>query len=81
MQAISCDKQYKMGMTQQIANMVSEEGIFRPIRGVTAMMAGAGPAHAMYFGCLETGKTFAMRANIPLHIGDGKYTWSIFTPK
>ncbi len=72
MQALSCDKQSKMGMTRQMMTMISEEGLFRPIRGVTAMMAGAGPAHAMYFGCLETGKNMASRANIPLHIGDGE---------
>lgn len=30
----------------------------RPIRGVTAVVAGAGPAHAFYFGTYEYTKEF-----------------------
>lgn len=30
-----------------------QEGIFRPFRGISAMVIGAGPAHAMYFSCYE----------------------------
>lgn len=37
-------------------NMIKNEGIFRPIRGVTAVVAGAGPAHALYFGSYEMSK-------------------------
>lgn len=33
--------------------MVRQEGIFRPIRGISAMVVGAGPAHALYFSCYE----------------------------
>ena len=53
--------------------MVKEEGLFRPLRGVNAMIAGAGPAHAMYFGCLETGKNFSAKFNLTAEIGDGKF--------
>lgn len=70
MQSLACDRQ-QMGITKQLVTMVKEEGMFRPIRGVSAMMAGAGPAHAMYFGVLETGKHMATRSNVPLHFGDG----------
>ena len=50
----------------------------RPIRGVNAMAAGAGPAHAMYFTCLEYGKTAAERTTfIPPSVADGK---TIFFP-
>ena len=52
--------------------MVKEEGLFRPLRGVNAMIAGAGPAHAMYFGCLETGKNFSAKFNLNAEVGDGK---------
>ena len=45
----------------------------RPIRGVNAMAAGAGPAHAMYFTCLEYGKTAAEKTTfIPPSVADGK---------
>lgn len=33
--------------------MIRYEGVSRPIRGVTVMIAGAGPAHALYFSCYE----------------------------
>ena len=60
-----------------LVTMVKEEGMMRPLRGVNAMVAGAGPAHAMYFGCLETGKTFASRFQIDPRIGDGKFFFQI----
>ena len=34
-------------------NMIREEGALRPLRGMGAMVAGAGPAHALYFGSYE----------------------------
>lgn len=42
-------------------NMIRKEGLFRPIRGVTAVVAGAGPAHAFYFGTYEFTKEFLTR--------------------
>ena len=33
--------------------MIREEGALRPLRGMGAMVAGAGPAHALYFGSYE----------------------------
>ena len=37
------------------------------------MAAGAGPAHAMYFTCLEYGKTMSEQTTfIPPSVGDGK---------
>ncbi|XP_034937103.1 mitoferrin-2 isoform X2 [Chelonus insularis] len=33
--------------------MIRDEGVFRPIRGMGAMVVGAGPAHALYFSCYE----------------------------
>ena len=43
-------------MRQMMRSMVQEEGMIRPWRGMSAMAFGAGPAHAMYFSCLEIGK-------------------------
>lgn len=45
-------------ITTTLSNMVKKEGIFRPIRGVSAVIAGAGPAHAFYFGSYEFTKEF-----------------------
>jgi solute carrier family 25 iron transporter 28/37 len=33
--------------------MVRYEGLLRPVRGVQAVIWGAGPAHALYFSCYE----------------------------
>ncbi|XP_053676952.1 mitoferrin [Anopheles nili] len=37
-------------------DMVRNEGLLRPFRGVMAVVAGAGPAHALYFGAYECSK-------------------------
>jgi len=55
MQALACDKP-KFQSTSIVRNLLfimKDEGAFRPIQGVQAMAAGAGPAHAMYFACYE----------------------------
>ncbi|KAM7290388.1 putative carrier protein MRS3/4 [Ixodes scapularis] len=33
--------------------MVRHEGVMRPVRGMSAVVIGAGPAHALYFSCYE----------------------------
>lgn len=38
---------------EALYKMVRHEGVFRPIRGVSAVICGAGPAHALYFSCYE----------------------------
>ena len=53
--------------------MTKEEGRFRAFKGGSAMAMGAGPAHAMYFGCLEMGSTwFAPIYKFSPDIGNGK---------
>lgn len=37
-------------------NMIKNEGLLRPIRGLPAVVAGAGPAHALYFASYEFAK-------------------------
>ncbi|ETN62633.1 mitochondrial RNA splicing protein [Anopheles darlingi] len=39
-----------------LRDMVRTEGALRPFRGVMAVVAGAGPAHALYFGAYECSK-------------------------
>jgi len=36
-----------------LTQMVRTEGVLRPVRGMSAVMIGAGPAHALYFSCYE----------------------------
>ncbi|KAL7731156.1 hypothetical protein ACLKA6_014350 [Drosophila palustris] len=37
-------------------NMITREGLMRPIRGASAVILGAGPAHSLYFGVYEMTK-------------------------
>jgi len=55
MQALACDKPkfQSSSIVKNLLFIVKDEGVFRPIQGVQAMAAGAGPAHAMYFACYE----------------------------
>uniref|UniRef100_A0A182P9N1 Mitoferrin n=1 Tax=Anopheles epiroticus TaxID=199890 RepID=A0A182P9N1_9DIPT len=39
-----------------LRDMIRNEGLMRPFRGVLAVVAGAGPAHALYFGAYECSK-------------------------
>ena len=62
-------------MRQMMRTMIREEGILRPWRGMYAMAVGAGPAHAMYFSCLEIGKDRAEKLGLSNTLGlavDGK---------
>jgi len=36
-----------------LVRMMQTEGFFRPVRGMSAVVLGAGPAHALYFSCYE----------------------------
>ncbi|XP_059621024.1 mitoferrin isoform X1 [Phlebotomus argentipes] len=44
-----------------MTTMIQKEGIFRPVRGMGAVVAGAGPAHAFYFASYEYCKTSLSR--------------------
>jgi len=43
-------------ITTTLGDMIKKEGIMRPIRGMGAVVAGAGPAHAFYFAIYEHSK-------------------------
>ena len=73
MQSVMCEKQHRDGIFRMLKTMIKEEGYFRPLRGFPAMVWGAGPAHAMYFGCLEWGKIWWKPLyNISEDLGNGK---------
>uniref|UniRef100_UPI00398EB9B5 mitoferrin-1-like n=1 Tax=Pristiophorus japonicus TaxID=55135 RepID=UPI00398EB9B5 len=44
--------QYK-NVFDGLQKIVHNEGFWRPLRGLNAMVIGAGPAHALYFACYE----------------------------
>ena len=56
-------------MRQMMRSMIQEEGMIRPWRGMSAMAFGAGPAHAMYFSCLEIGKERAQMLGVTNKLG------------
>jgi len=41
------------GVGEALFRMVKYEGVLRPVRGMSAVVFGAGPAHALYFSCYE----------------------------
>jgi solute carrier family 25 iron transporter 28/37 len=52
MQSLAPTPVYR-GVMNTLTEMVRTEGVFRPVRGMSAVMIGAGPAHALYFACYE----------------------------
>ncbi|XP_063606921.1 mitoferrin-1-like [Penaeus indicus] len=51
-----------------LVKMVSSEGIMRPLGGVSAVVIGAGPAHALYFSAYEKIKsTFPSNNSLQIH--------------
>ena len=41
------------GIIDAFVKIVKNEGVFRPVRGMSVVAFGAGPAHALYFSCYE----------------------------
>jgi len=69
MQSLSSTTSYRIGEVLQ--RMVSQEGILRPVRGVGAVVLGAGPAHALYFSCYEYLKENMTHHGLNNHIAYG----------
>lgn len=44
---------YYRGIGEVLSQMVMKEGFLRPMRGISAVVLGAGPAHALYFSSYE----------------------------
>uniref|UniRef100_A0A336MCP7 CSON013171 protein n=1 Tax=Culicoides sonorensis TaxID=179676 RepID=A0A336MCP7_CULSO len=47
-----------------LGDMIKKEGIMRPIRGMGAVVLGAGPAHALYFGTYEHTKELLAKVTV-----------------
>nr|XP_012141471.1 PREDICTED: mitoferrin-1 isoform X2 [Megachile rotundata] len=58
------------GIRTVLSSMIRQEGVLRPVRGMSAMVVGAGPAHALYFSCYEfiKNKLVSSRAHSELNV-------------
>ena len=54
-----------------LARIVRYEGIRNTLRGLNAVVAGAGPAHAMYFACYEKVKKTLSHSGSGNHLVHG----------
>uniref|UniRef100_A0A1B6E6V8 Mitoferrin n=1 Tax=Clastoptera arizonana TaxID=38151 RepID=A0A1B6E6V8_9HEMI len=70
MQSLSGTASYR-GIGEVFYKMVAQEGILRPVRGMGAVVCGAGPAHALYFSCYEYLKDSLQLSGINSHIAIG----------
>ncbi|XP_063227568.1 mitoferrin-1 [Bacillus rossius redtenbacheri] len=59
------------GVGETLVRMVKNEGVLRPVRGMSAVVVGAGPAHALYFSCYEYLKETFTRATGFNHLAYG----------
>lgn len=65
---------------EALNRMVTQEGIFRPVRGMSVVVVGAGPAHALYFSCYEKLKT-KFTSEIPSrynHFAYGNLNYNVY---
>ncbi|EGV60245.1 mitochondrial carrier [Yamadazyma tenuis ATCC 10573] len=58
MQIISRTPKFNSSLVQSISKISSTEGAYALWRGVSSVVLGAGPAHAVYFSVFEASKTF-----------------------
>ncbi|KAJ8866304.1 hypothetical protein PR048_032147 [Dryococelus australis] len=60
------------GVGETLVQMVKNEGVLRPVRGMGAVVLGAGPAHALYFSCYEYLKETFTRVSHYNHLAYGE---------
>jgi solute carrier family 25 iron transporter 28/37 len=49
----ACAEHFSQGVFSNLVHIMKNEGVFRPVRGISATVWGSGPAHAMYFSSYE----------------------------
>lgn len=65
---------------EALYKMVRYEGVFRPIKGVSAVICSAGPAHALYYSCYEKMKETISGTNEAYkqtHLAHGRLTFDL----
>ena len=60
--------------------IVRYEGIRSTMRGFSAMVAGAGPAHALYFACYEEMKRTLSGGKSGNHLANGTVSIAAYSP-
>ncbi|CAG0916479.1 unnamed protein product [Notodromas monacha] len=63
----SCAENFRTGVFENLFYIMRTEGVFRPVRGISATVWGSGPAHAMYFASYEYLKTTLSRGTNKHH--------------
>lgn len=63
----------KAGISETFLRMVRHEGILRPVRGMSVMVIGAGPSHAVYFSSYEFLKNIMLQ-----HANNNKFNALIY---
>ena len=56
-----------------LVKIFHQEGLKNTVRGINALVVGAGPAHALYFACYEKLKRVFSGGRHSNHIANGKY--------
>ena len=59
-------------MLDALMKIVRYEGVGNTVRGISAVISGAGPAHAMYFACYEKIKKVISGGQQGNHFANGK---------
>ena len=60
-------------MADAFYRIVRYEGVGKTLRGIDAMIYGAGPAHALYFACYEEMKSLLSTSGKSNHIVHGEF--------
>ncbi|KAG5871855.1 hypothetical protein JTB14_006924 [Gonioctena quinquepunctata] len=61
------------GIGETLVRMVRHEGLLRPVRGMSAVVVGAGPSHALYFSSYEY-----LKNTLTQHTNTARYHTLIF---
>ena len=56
-----------------LVKIFHQEGLKNTVRGINALVVGAGPAHALYFACYEKLKRVFSGGRHSNHIANGKF--------
>ncbi|KAH8306068.1 hypothetical protein KR018_000125 [Drosophila ironensis] len=62
-----------MNIFSTFRNMITREGLMRPIRGASAVVLGAGPAHSLYFAAYEMTKEVTAKFTTHNNLNYGEY--------
>lgn len=66
---------YYYSIREVWCQMIRKEGVLRPMRGMGAVVLGAGPAHAMYFSSYECLRDCIARHSVlNTTLSSGKFT-------